>query len=332
MSSVNEQNPILHFQPDRQFLWSNGWDFSIVNEVRSNNFGFINDVDYTTEHTPPLLALIGDSYVEALMVPFEDTVTGRLADHLGDAARVYSFGVSGASLSQYLVYADYVRQTFSPDSMVILVIGNDFDESLKKYRYAPGHHAFAENSTGELVLERMDYSPSVFTRLSRTSALGRYFAINMELPARLKRLPRILMKEDEDTHFVGNTSSKVDSVRFGDSRRAVDAFLDALPASSGLRPTQISFIVDGMRRQLYDDAALESAKGSYFDLMRRYFIGAGTERGYEVIDMQPVFRDHYAHHERRFEYPQDMHWNSLGHEKCFEVILQSDLLSRFPTQ
>ena len=116
--------------------------------------------------------------------------------------------------------------------------------------------------------------------------------------------------------------------RIADSESAVDAFLEVLPESSGLDPERIVFVVDGMRPDLYDDKVLERAKGSYVGVMRPYFIDNATKRGYETIDMQPVFAAYYRTHRERFEWPQDSHWNALGHAVCFEALSRSKLLSR----
>ena len=76
----------------------------------------------------PLLALIGDSYVEALMLPFRDSLTGRLTTRSIPGMRVYSFGMSSSALSNYLAYADFAAQRFHPQAMVFLNIGNDFTD------------------------------------------------------------------------------------------------------------------------------------------------------------------------------------------------------------
>ena len=327
--SVNEANPILRFHPNRQFVWSKGWDLSLVNVVQTNNFGFVSDYDYFRDGSSPLLAVIGDSFVEAMMVPFNKTATGRLAKHLNDTGRVYSFGVSGAPLSQYLAYSAYVRRTFNAEGIVIVVVGNDFDESLKKYNAVPGHHYFVEDDHEELKVERVDFSPGFFKRLIRASALGRYVALNLGVLERLNRLGDLFEQEDEKKIYVGNTSSNTDPLRIEDSKRAVNTFLKELPTASGLTPTKILFVVDGMRPHLYDDLTFESAKGSYFDLMRRYFITSATAKGYEVIDMEPIFRNHHKKNEERFDFHNDMHWNVLGHELCFEAIIHSPFFSRF---
>ena len=52
-------------------------------------------------------------------------------------------------------------------------------------------------------------------------------------------------------------------------------------------------------------------------------------RGYEVIDMQPIFRDHYKKYGKRFEFPTDGHWNALGHGVVFEAITDSSFFAKF---
>src|SRR5215203_4239747 len=71
--TVNERNPVLRFTPNREFTYSKGWNLSLVNRGRTNNYGFVNAQDYDTTAHAPLLAVIGDSYVEAVMVPFAET-------------------------------------------------------------------------------------------------------------------------------------------------------------------------------------------------------------------------------------------------------------------
>jgi hypothetical protein len=82
LENVNQEHPILHLEPNRTFTYSKGWNFSLVNKVKSNNEGFVNDVDYIDLPDSPLVTLVGDSYVEAMMIPFQNTVAGRLGSFL----------------------------------------------------------------------------------------------------------------------------------------------------------------------------------------------------------------------------------------------------------
>ena len=43
---VNEAQPVFRFSPNRDFLFSRDWNFSLVNRGRINNDGFVNDQDY----------------------------------------------------------------------------------------------------------------------------------------------------------------------------------------------------------------------------------------------------------------------------------------------
>src|SRR5215218_4106127 len=146
---VTAADPVLHFTANRPFTNSLGWNMHNVVHGRVNNAGFVNDQDYVRDG-PPLLAVIGDSFIEAQMVPYTQSLQGRLAAALKDKFRVYSFAGSGAPLSQYLIYAGHTVREYGARSVVINVVGNDFDESLSAYRLGPGFWQYALDAGGVL--------------------------------------------------------------------------------------------------------------------------------------------------------------------------------------
>jgi hypothetical protein len=141
------------------------------------------------------------------------------------------------------------------------------------------------------------------------------------ITARLRARP--MTGDRRVSRFVGNTAAAADSQRLADSRRVVDAFLAQLPARSGLAPSRILVLVDGMRRQLYEPAELERAAGSYFDLMRRYLLENAPRAGYEVLDMQARFIERHQRDGAVFEFLGDNHWNSTGHEEAAAAVAVS---------
>ena len=318
---VNQRQPYKHFKPQREAVFSSGWDFQLVNKVRVNNVGFVNAQDYSREARSPLLAVIGDSYVEALMVAHADTIHGRLAAAAGQRGRVYSFGASGAALSQYLAYARYARETFSPHALVVVVVGNDFDESLLEYKSAGGYHYLAAGSEGKLCLQLQPYEPTVLGLLVRRSALARYLAYNLSL-ANLRNRFR------NSKRFVGNVPSDVDAHRSMKSIQVIDYFLEALPAQSGVSPSATVIVVDAMRPQLYDKASLGEAQNSYFARMRAHLLGRGRDLGYAMVDMQPRLMERHAKDGARFEWSFDGHWNSIGHEEAATAVLATGVPQR----
>ena len=331
-TTVDDRNPISRFDPDREFTWSRDWNFSIVNTVRVNNAGFISDVDYEADAPGPLLAVIGDSYVEAAMVPFRRTCAGRLATMLEPAGRAYAFGMSGAPLSQYLAWARHARDAYRPDGLLVIVIDNDYDESLIEYGGREGYHHFVRQGDGRLALERVDLVPTLGFRLARHSALVRYLVQNLRVVDSFARIRARIAGTDPPGLFHLQAPASAQPARVAASQRAVDAFLDLLPGYAGLEPERIVLAVDGMRPQLYDDETLDAADGAFADVMRRYLLAHARRKGYETLDLQPRFVTRYRTHRRRFEWPQDNHWNALGHEVCFDAVRSSALLTgAFPS-
>jgi hypothetical protein len=332
---VNASQPIFRFTPNREFLFSRDWNFSLTNRGRVNNDGFINDEDYATNDPRPLLAAIGDSFVEAAMVPNEQTFYRRLADKLKPNGRVYSFAASGAPLSQYLVWAQYAAQKYQAAGLAIVVIANDFDDSLWAYNTRPGLHVYVRGSDNRLRLRRTDYEPSPFRYLVRHSALGRYLVFHLNA-LEIARQTAARWRLTSPTHagtpqadtppagvpqYVGNTAAAASPERVRDSYEAIAAFLDDLAKMIPLPPDRIAFLVDGARYER--DVAI--TERSYFGLMRARFMREALRRGYEVIDLQPWFVARSHDGQTRYEYPIDGHWNPIGHEVVAEALGASRL-------
>ncbi len=321
VAPVHAQAPILHYAPSQSFTFSRGWQFALVNRGHVNNYGFVNDQDYVRYAENGPLAVIGDSYVEALMVPYQETVQGRLATALQAERAVYSIGVSGSQLSQYVAFAEFAWWEFHPALMVFVIVGNDFDESLRKYRNDPGYHYFADDAAANVTgLTRIDYTPNRLKRALRTSSLVRY----LWETGGVSQLPSLLahwMGGEEE--YIGNTIALASTTRLADSRRAVDAFFSELAKRLPLDRTKLVFVVDAVRPAIYSDEDLRRAESSYFAVMRRYFLEAARRAGHEAIDLQPPMVERVRREGVRFEWPVDGHWNVLGHEEAARAIVDS---------
>ena len=334
-------DPIARFHPNRSWSYSAGWDFFLVNELRTNNAGWVSDIDYVRESDTPLVAMVGDSYVQGDHVPWRDTCHGRLARRLDGAVRVYSFGINGAALSQYLAYAEHARESYRPDALVIPVIENDFHQNLR-WMTRPGRQAlfflFEERADGELALA----APSAAVALSLLQGLRRWVDLHSGLVRyrsshvgeTLRRIYDEKRRDDPQASgtpgdpFRETDPAAAHADRVASSRRAVNAFLRMLPERSGLPPRRIVFVVDGIRPYRYSEGWEHRWDGSFHDVMRRHFMAEARADGYEVIDMQPVFVDHYWSHGQPFNWRRDNHWNALGHGLCAEQVARSQMLQR----
>jgi|RhiMethySRZTD1v2_1073278.scaffolds.fasta_scaffold14060_10 hypothetical protein len=327
--AVTPQSPVFRFTPNRDFVYSREWDFVLANRGHVNNAGFVNDQDYLKDSPLPLLGVVGDSMIEAAMVPYADTLQGRLAKAVEGKARVYSFAAAGAPLSQYLIWARHAVQDYGAQALVINVVGNDFDESHVAYATYPGFWHYAPDANQQLRLTLFEYRPSFRGQIAVSSALGRYLIFNLQAGAAWNSLRQFLFSRTAaESRYAGNTATDASAERLSRSFATLDAFFRDLPGYAGLPPSRILFVVDGLR---YPEVAAASA-GSYFDRMRKALLEKAAALGYATLDLDPHF---FAHHRRtgeRIEFVRDAHWSSIGHGIAFDAVTASPFLARFQSE
>lgn len=318
---VDAASPVFRLGPDREFWYSRGWDFDMANRGRVNGAGFVSELEYDRSDRRPLLAVVGDSFVEALMVPYDKTLHARLATAVGPGRRVYSFAASGAPYSQYLVWAEHAVRVYGADSLVLVVVGNDYAESVVAHGIKPGFHQYARGADGRLTLQRNDYRPSEMRAIAAKSALFRYVWLNLQFPDAVAAISRLL---SPPAQYAGFEATDVPSVIETDSLAAIETFLADMAARTGLAPSRIAFVVDGFR---YPDAAAGRDR-SYFARLRAAFIARARAAGFTAIDMDETFFPLHAGDGRRFEYPNDGHWSGIGHEAAASALAASGFLER----
>jgi hypothetical protein len=325
---VSKDSPVFRFSPNRDFVFSRDWSFNMINRGHVNNDGWLNNQDYRVSEYPPLVAVVGDSQVEAVMMPYPQTFHGLLATLFKGKLRFYSFGASGAPLSQYLVWARYAVSKFKARALVINVVGNDFDESRIEYKSSPGFWFYAPGADGGLHLQLVEYHPGAMTALVRHSALLRYLAVNLRIAYKFDDILNWFQQHDDKNdgsdRVAGFTLANPSPPRVVASKAAVDAFLRDLD-QIGLPAQCIAFTVDGFR---YPDL-VERDAGTFFDIMRRYFLEQASGRGFEAIDLDPLFLARYQETGERFDFfPIDSsHFNANGHRVIADALLSSRLLN-----
>lgn len=333
---VNGDNPVARYRPNQEFVYSQHWNFQHSTHGRTNAQGFVCDYDYDSENGGPLVAVIGDSYIEARMVPFPQTVQERVRAGLHGCARVYAFAMNGAPLSQYLVFASMARERYHPDALVVTIVSNDFEESFAAFHANPRFHYFEQAEGGRLVPRLAgEYRESPFRELIARSALVRYAYFHLRITdapraARrlLRRAPWNIRSDKAGSSPPAQRGRAAASARRDKSEQAAEAFLRLLPSCAGLPESSIVLVIDGHRRSLYGPAR---GRDAAFEHMRRYMLERAGRRGYEVIDMHPVFERDYQLHGRRFEFAHDAHWNARAHGLAAREVLRSGALESLRT-
>jgi hypothetical protein len=118
---------ILTYPPGHPFTTSSGWNLQRPQRHRANNFGFVADHDFV--RNPEAIALIGDSFVEASMLPARERLAAQLESKLGTRP-VYAMGAPGTALLDYAERVRFASQRFAIHDFVLLLEHGDIAQSL----------------------------------------------------------------------------------------------------------------------------------------------------------------------------------------------------------
>ena len=321
--------------------------FAVHANKTTNDIGQFSDVDFSeittsSKEVLPIIS-IGDSYVEAMQVSNPKTFHGLLNQYVGNnGEKIVStaIGSSGNPLSQYLVSAMFARKNSNnPNSILIFtIISNDFDESIVGYKGVQfgGLFKLSEDGRREHVFINRTSSPAITIRRSifNISALSRYLMMNLKVSNWAYTYPFCMLADypcNKIKNFKANiveTSESADFQRYEKSRKASDIFLleiSKLRDTSAKRKNTV-FAIDAHRNQIYDTSL---QKSEYFTAQRNYFINKAKSYGFTVIDMEPVFSNHYQKNKQKFEFSNDGHWNSIGHKVVSkEIAKRLDLMPK----
>jgi hypothetical protein len=307
-------NPIQRYEPNQSFTWSLGWNFYVVVRGRTNAQGFVSDYDFDAAESTPLIAVVGDSMVEAMMVPYPETLTGRLQAMLKGSGRAYAIAQSGSPITQYVAYAAHACATYRPQRLVVVVVGNDFDESVYDHRLRNGiYHLYPRADGGFDYKLTPQPPPGLLERIARHSALALYLMRNVGMTQVLSNMGISLARAEDSNRYVGNTLADASVERVAEGEKVIAWFLDALPGAACLAPPSIVIVVDAIRPLIHNDEELAAARLSYFGRLRASLMSKATARGFVVVDMEETMRADYAAAHQAFEFPTDGHWNSHAH-------------------
>lgn len=138
----------------------------------------------------PLVAVVGDSYVQGLHVTHDQHVASQLREALGGSARVYRFGFAGAALTDYVRLIALAEERYAPDAVVVLVVEDDIKEAVENLGRIGKINQLVEGDGGGFAWrEARTYRPNKWRRRIRNSALVRYLLFNAKVDLRMGGAP-----------------------------------------------------------------------------------------------------------------------------------------------
>ena len=279
-----------------------------------NNNGWLSGIDYLskTERHKPLIAVIGDSYVEAVQVDHDKSFVALLRNALQDTFDVYSFGLSETALSGYLHLARYVDRVFEPDVLIFNLCYNDFDESIRELHFDPN---FLQVSVRGTTVVEIPPIPRTYNKLKRFmfhSATMRY--VYYLAPNFFHKLNwNASRSEGNNENIAADEVQQNRAVIY----RATKYVIETICRENSDR--KVYFIMSAPRSDIY--------RGSLGTSTVRWLNETAADSIKDLpcvlIDQTEYFKNDYLKNGKRFESPYDAHWNEYGHYVTFKQLLEA---------
>jgi lysophospholipase L1-like esterase len=324
---------VLKYKPDQHGV------YRIKNEIKSkykiNRNGWNSKYDqYKIKKSDNKfrIAVIGDSYVEALQVNYDESLAEQL-EQISDPGHleVYRFAISGAPLSQYLHILRSEVWKYSPDLVVIVLVHNDFDES-----YLPTHGVYTKsflkiNVTNEKL--HGEIPPAKYEKpwyaIIRNSAAWRYLTYRQQIHFSILR--KIVFRETEqkrvkhpansrNLRYEANIEVSGLDARMVRNKLVTEYIFRKMSDFCRQKNSKLLIIIDGVRNSIYRDPGkvISEPKGALsLNAMAR---SVAKKYGIDFIDLQPVFKQDFMINNRRFNFKHDGHWNIYGHQVVAHAI------------
>lgn len=267
------------------------------------------------------IAVVGDSYVHAREVPFDQSFAEHLEDRLnaqGETTEVFRFGVKAAPLSQYLQMIRHEVLDYRPDLIIVILIHNDFDESFKRI---PGRYTRSflrlnvENGTVKGEIEPQVYEPGWIDWVSQTATMG-YLYHREQI--RIGSLSELILGGERDV-FQANIDV-VETTGLMDAIAAATDYVFARFAELARRDGfDLVLVMDGHRDGIYDGTALEAGASAPLQL-NALAAEAAARHGLPFLDLHENFLVDWQANGRGFNFDNDGHWNIYGHELVAAAI------------
>jgi hypothetical protein len=303
MAETDAATPFFRYLSKQDYVYSYGWALTNPKRGVTNAQGFMHSPDFESQGG---VLVIGDSFVESLMLDYQETVQGRLDHGLG--GNVLAASCSGNGLADSLGLAKFYVPKVHPKAMVLFVAPLEISTVLNSP--VRGHSGFVLSGETVSVLHN-EYRESPLKLLIRRSALARYVYYNLKFFDWLSQTLTI-----SRAPLPSAAPARVEA-----KERILRYYFSELRALADAGQAEVLFLVDGDRKSIYAGKANQPSSSNNED--RRVFLRLAPLYGLKVVDMQPVFERHWMDHHERMDYlPVDGHWNPVAHQLAARELLK----------
>ena len=320
------------FAPNQTGQWVKGLDGYVNATYRINSQGWNAPFDYVPEKSPDVtrIAIIGDSFVEALQVDYPNSFMSVLEHTLEEETaaefEVYSFGQSGAPLSQYLHLMRQITPRYHPDIVIIVLVANDFYESITTFAYKPYFQQYQVNMLNQItetVPQNAGTNTGPVFDFLRRVALVRLMVRNLDINSVDQLKFRLGLQETSVPNSLDSPPPLQDDITTAVSY-SFQAYQN-LAETEGTRLLLVANVIPGI---FYDPSEPKTVGIQEGYLYNELVNQVASDMNIPLVDLTVPFEEAFRANQQVLCFcPGDGHWNERGHRVVGQEIVDY-LLSR----
>ena len=299
----------------------------------SLNSAGMRDREHTVEKPETVfrVLVLGDSFMEALQVPFESSFPNllerRLASRTGRVIEVVNASVSGWGTDDELKYLTSYGTKWKADLILVaMTLHNDVHDNLRKRFHTMEDGALVEKSPPRLSFWQYKLIELKGLLASRSHAY--------QLLIRTRRLPEV---RDEATRLNSHVLDLFSRTTNGSVATGIELtrlLLERIRSIGTQHGARVTLVLLPLAVQLSDErfatfarATSGSTRGLEINKPQRLLRRVGDRVGIDVIDLLPGFREWTAGSGGGLYLERDGHWNEPGHRLAAEIVAR-ELINR----
>ncbi len=243
------------------------------------------------------IAVFGDSFAWGHGVEDEEIFSRILRDLL-PGVEVWNLGVSGYSTDQELLLFRRVGRDLEADLVLVLLARNDFEGNVSAAWWNYPKPLFVEKG-GRLELANVPVPEPTAWRCAVTAARRRSALVNGVFTVLGDR---------------GIVAWPAQEGREGQIRMTL-RLLEAFAAEAAEAGSEFAVALVPTRAFVYREEVPE-LEALRYDAVKRW----GRERGLQVLDLVPAFREAFLDRGALLHYEKDGHWDAAGHRLAAETL------------
>ncbi|MDC6170511.1 hypothetical protein [Paucibacter sp. XJ19-41] len=301
---------ILNYPPRHAWTSATGWDLRNSYRNLANNAGYIAHRDF--KHDTEAVALIGDSFVEASMLPPAERPGVQLEQALAGRP-VYALGLPGSALLDYAERMRWAQQRYGIRDFVLLLERGDLRQSL-----CGSGNVHGPCLDPDTLVPRIETQPAPgrLKQWLRHSALAQYLFSQLKLtPQRLWKQALEQARPPSEAPAVKAAPPLAPASAQLTGQNAVAHEFFRRIASLDLR--RLVIVLDTDRDAIYAGRPIGNPE-------RQVLITQAPSLSVQWVDATPLLMQDYARQGLSFDVgPYDKHLNTLGVRLLMEAAARS---------